>query len=44
VYYYSTKDVILMTDGPYDEEGPAIERMKEFLMRGYCSWMVSYNE
>ena len=44
VYYYSTENVILMTDGPFTEEVSAYEKMKEFLLKGYCAWMVSYNE
>tara|TARA_R110000851_G_scaffold223941_1_gene376780 strand:+ start:559 stop:786 length:228 start_codon:yes stop_codon:yes gene_type:complete len=44
VYYYSTEKIILMTDGPFIEEVLACNKMKEFLLKGYCAWMVSYNE
>ena len=44
VYSYNTEDVILMTDGPYKDEISAAEKMKTFLLKGYCAWMVSYND
>jgi hypothetical protein len=44
VYYYSTENVILTTDGPFEDEPSALKKMKEFLCKGWCAWMVSYND
>ncbi len=44
VYYYNNENVILTTDGPFTEELRAFQRMKELLLKGYCAWVVSYNE
>jgi hypothetical protein len=44
VYYYDTEDVVLMTDGPFKDEPSAYTKMREFLLKGYCAWMVSYND
>lgn len=44
VYYYNTQNVILMTDGPFTNEPDAYEKMREFLLKGYCAWMVTYND
>ena len=43
VYYYNTENVIMMTDGPFNDETVACEKMRDLLVKGYCSWMVSYN-
>ncbi len=44
VYYYNTENVILMTDGPFKDETSASEKMRTLLLKGYCAWMVSYND
>lgn len=44
VYYYSTENVILMTDGPFTDEVSASSKMRDLLLKGYCAWMVSYND
>jgi len=44
VYYYSDKNVVLMSDGPYHEEPSAYIRMRELLIKGSCAWMVAYND
>ena len=44
VYYYDTADVVLMTDGPFKDEPSAYTKMREFLLKGYCAWMVTYND
>ncbi len=44
VYYYNTKDVILMSDGPFEDEPIALEKMKSLLLKKYCAWIVSYND
>jgi len=44
VYYYSTENVILMTDGPFTDETSAYSKMRELLLKGHCAWMVSYND
>jgi hypothetical protein len=43
VYYYNTENVIMMTDGPFNDETVACEKMRDLLVKGYCAWMVSYN-
>lgn len=44
VYYYTDKDIVLMSDGPYFQESDAINKMKAHLLKGRCSWVVVYNE
>ena len=44
VYYYTEKDVVLMSDGPYHEEPTAYTRMRDLLLKGNCAWMVAYND
>ena len=44
VYFYTDENVTLMTDGPFEDEGVAKERMKSLLSKGKCAWMVVYNE
>lgn len=44
VYYYNTENVVLMTDGPYTDEPQAYNKMRECLVKGYCAWMVAYND
>tara|TARA_R110000824_G_scaffold92217_10_gene223937 strand:+ start:2617 stop:2841 length:225 start_codon:yes stop_codon:yes gene_type:complete len=44
VYYYNVKDVVLMSDGPFEDEPIALEKMKSLLLKKYCAWIVSYND
>ena len=44
VYYYVDTDIVLMSDGPFFQESDAINKMKEYLLKGRCSWVVVYNE
>jgi thiamine kinase-like enzyme len=44
VYYYNTENVILMTDGPFEDEVSAQKKMKSLLLKEFCAWIVSYND
>ena len=45
--YYCKPDntnVTMAIDGPFLKETPAIDKVKELLKKGYCAWVVTYND
>ena len=43
VYVYDAHASVLQSDGPYEQHDEATMIMKQKLLEGICSWIVSYD-
>jgi hypothetical protein len=43
VYVYDTESSVLVSDGPFEKLDEASDIMKQKLLNGICSWIVSYD-
>ena len=46
VYYHMQEnpDTTTIIDGPFEKETEATYKVQQLLLRGYCAWMVTYND
>ena len=44
VRYHDSKEDSYLCDGPFKEQSEALETVSEYLRKGVCSWMVTYND
>jgi hypothetical protein len=44
VRYHDLSEDSFLCDGPFGTREDADERVNEYLKKGICSWMVTYND
>lgn len=44
VKYFDLKKDSCLCDGPFNQQEEALETVSEYLRKGICSWMVTYND